>query len=67
MASVQVAVMDGEDNIWWEMPEATVDRLMVADSTVELAQIARMLKDHIRDADEKINENIRRESGSSET
>ncbi len=67
MAGIQIAIMDADDDVWWEMPESMVDRLMQADTTVELAQIARVIKDQARYADEKISENLRRASGKTET
>lgn len=57
MALVSVVVVDSEDDIWWEMPDDMVDRLMRAETTGEYAAIARDLGEHVAHAEESVAKN----------
>lgn len=51
--ALTVVALDESDEIWWEMPEDMRERLMRAETTNELAVIARQIRDAVKHADEQ--------------
>lgn len=54
MSYVKVMLIDGDDDIWWEMPPDAVDRLASARDTQSLAMAAARIRDAINRVDEAI-------------
>lgn len=58
MPRLMILISDPDDNVWWEMPEGELERLMVADTPADLALIARSLQDALRTADAAVERNM---------
>lgn len=54
---VHIAILDGNDDVWWEMPEDMTDSVMRADTTRDYAIIGRSIQDALRTADEQAAQN----------
>ena len=55
---VQLVVLDKkQDDVWWEMPDDLAERLMSASTTKDYADIARVIQDAVKNADEQASRN----------
>jgi hypothetical protein len=55
---VHIAILDADDNVWWEMPDDMTERLMSADTTHDFAVIAQAIRGALRTTDEQAGQNV---------
>lgn len=47
MAYVGLVLKDSDEDVWYEVPDDLMDRLIETDSTVKLAEIAREIREEV--------------------